>query len=129
MQFAPGEPLPAGLSPVAMRLMYPLVRLWQRLISQQLALHVQQLWSLRASNAVAWKVGWPESKPRWLPCRPAATEALDSSMPAIGCPAYVPMASKDAPSGVGLFFVSVQETMRGNSARSQVGSGVRCESM
>ena len=48
-------------------------------------------------------------------------------MPAIGCPAYVPMASKDAPSGVGLFFVSIQETMRGNSARSQVRSSARCD--
>lgn len=48
-------------------------------------------------------------------------------MPAIGCPAYVPMAPKGAPSGAGLFFVSVQETMRGNSASSQVGISACCD--
>ena len=84
-------------------------------------LHVQQLWSLQ-KKAVAGSRTGQSCEPIRPPCRPAATEALDSSMPAIGCPAYVPMAPKDAPSGAGLFFVSVQETMRGNSARSQVGS-------
>ena len=97
-----------------------LVQFCQQLSGGPLALHVQQQQSLRASNAAAGRRTGQNCEPRLLPSRPAATEALDSSMPAIGCPAYVPMASKEAPSGSGLFFVSVQETMRGNSARSQV---------
>lgn len=115
---------------MALRCMYHMcqaVHCRQQLSGGPLALHVPQLCSLRASNAVAGRRTGQSCEPCWLPCRPAATEALDSSMPTIGCPAYVPMASKDAPSGVGLFFVSVQGTMRGNSARSQVGSSACCE--
>ncbi|KAK9827969.1 hypothetical protein WJX81_002964 [Elliptochloris bilobata] len=48
--------------------------------------------------------------------RRAATEALDANTPAIGIPSYMPMCTPDSPSGAGLFFMSVHETMRVNSA-------------